>query len=267
MEDFTQWHDYITATSEWGSNTDWWHIDERMPWIRTPSFLQTNHREDGLQRHLLRAVPYTGPKIMESPVIYPGEHHQYEYYSPVVEYMAQFYPFQTIRVVKDWGNSTAMLIYHLGNNYRLDARCAVIKREGYVRAHNGYLSLNLLYRETKKSFGVRNNGAEELIKFVRQLEQMPHGPRALIYTPHGKDDWELYGDPLSVLNIEKPHTTAQLKKLWRRKLGGVRSRKPCPMGWDNIWLAERYRPKDMIPLEELNPNNVIPEFEEIISER
>lgn len=265
MEDFTQWRDYITATSEWDGNSDWNFKDEQMPWIRTPSFLQD--QGDGMQNLLLRAVPYTGPKVMRSPIVYPGEYKNYDYFSPTVEYMAQFYPFETMRVVKDWANSTCMLVWHLGNGYKLDARCVAIKGNRYYRTDHGYFSLNLLYREKRDSFGMRNNGAEELVKFIKQLEQMPHGPRALIYTPYGADDWAKYGDPLSELNIQKPHTTQQLKIIWKRKLGGIRSRKPCPVGGDNVWLAERYRPIDMMPIEEMEPEYIMPEFEEIISQR
>lgn len=264
--DYTYWRDYITATSEWHGNTSWEHIDECMPWIRTPSFIQAFGAE-GFNEHLLRAVPYTGNKVLRNPVVYPVDHHKYDYFSPVVKYMAQFYPFETIRVVKDWANSTAMLVWHLGNNYRLDARCSVVRRGRYERSGHGYFTFNLIFREKKNSLGMKNNGAEELIKFMRVLQDMKGAPRAIHYTPHGRDDWDMYGDPLEALDIEKPHTTDQLRKLWKRKLGGILTDKPCPLGGDNIWLAERYRPKDMIPIQDLDPKSIVPEFEDIISSR
>ena len=177
------------------------------------------------------------------------------------EYLAKTYPFQCIRVLEDWAKSTPLLAWNLGAGYCLDARCSFFMRHNYERAPHGYMNLNILFREKKYSH-LPQIGASELVKFVKVLEQMPFAPRAVFYVPCGKDNWINYGDPLKELNIEYVHTTAQLEKLWQRKLGGVQTTKICPVTKDYIWVATRYNPKSRV---ELPDELIVPEIEDVIN--
>jgi hypothetical protein len=265
LDTYLDWRDTFTMHSEWDGNTNTEYIDEFFPFMRTPSFLQKSAREinenPGFYQQLRKVVPYQGEKVLRNPLVTPEESNNYNFYSPVNEYLAKTYPFQCIRVLEDWTSSTPILGWNLGAGYRLDARCSLFMRQNYERAPHGYMNLNILFREKQYSH-LPKIGASELVKFIKVLEQMPFAPRAVFYVPCGKDNWIKYGDPLKELDIEYVHTTDQLSKLWQRKLGGVQTSKICPVTKDYIWVATRYNPKSRV---ELPDEMIVPEIENVIN--
>jgi hypothetical protein len=243
----------------WGSNDNRF-VDTDTPVMRCPSFLQFNKRDcPYLAEQMIKSFKWTGKGVLEGRIIEYGDDIR-PYKSPVVEYMNKAgYKIQNIRVLykgREWVQSLALTIYHLANGYRLsaptgDPRTLELNEDGYVY-------INLLYRDKTLHGHLPQTGADELIKWINVLQTMPGAPPYMFYLPFGEMN-ETHSPHLAHLNMEYIHTTEQLRKIWARKLGGVKTR--LGYGKHFYHLCTRYNPTDPAELPE---HRIIPEFEEVL---
>ena len=249
--------------SAWDGYTDLRYVDTNYSYLHTPSFLNLSQRERDQDPYtfemLRRSFPYNGPKLLEQPIIYPdtGPH---KYRFDCSRWLNQFYPMQCVRTVTDWMTNQTLLIYHLGNGYRISAHCA--DPITHNETESGYFNLGLIYRPKRYS-NLPRTGAREAVEFIRRLSNMPKAPRALFYWPCGKEKMSaVKPNGLEGLDMELVHTTEQLQKIWQRLLGGVQI-KALKWGEPSWWVATRYRPKDPAPMPS---SQMVTQFEEVIKQ-
>jgi hypothetical protein len=233
------------------------YVDTRLPYMVVPSFLQWPQRSIGdspsAYKMMVKSFPWTGPGVLACETISYDPDNRFKY--PYNAWLSKRYDFNTQRCLykgKEWLSSEAMLVWHLGNGYRLNAlSCDPITHK---EVSPGYFYLSLVYRHKDESNKPRS-GVRDLVKLLRYLALMPGAPPAVFYEPQAVNSGA--SPHLEHLEYERALNTEQLTKLWHRALDGVR------IPGTPYWFAGIYKPERPAVID---PQNKSEKFEKVLAE-
>ena len=203
-------------------------LDTNYPWIKTPEFLCTS--DDLTNQFFRKELKQKAPEWYKWRWVRGAEYEPCttrsinEFQDPIWFWINKRYPIGCGRLIESIESSTCINYVDLGGGWRVNLTGFDITYN--QRSHvSNLLYIDFLYARKDYNGIIKPNGTKRLRKLLEYIAQMPKCPYSCaILTPAGDDIIEPYGPNLKSYNfVRTKHTTKDLVRIYKRKLGAVRT--------------------------------------------